>query len=369
MNILLQSRVDLLEKPGGDTTQILKTAEYLKKLGISVDISTKLEEDLQNYDLVHLFNITRPQETYLQYLNAKKQNKLVVLTPIYQNFDEWDEKGRYGMQKYFMKLVKNKNCKEIIKTFLRIFSDNKQWEPFVTQLKIGFTQQQKEILASVNLLLPNSEMEMRKIEQDFGIKNSYQIVPNGVEMDFSDSKPDGFINKYQLENFVLCVANFTSIKNHLNLIKALENTNFILVLIGKPQKAHKKYFQLIKKMVEKNKRIVLLKNISQDELKSAYAAAKVHILPSWFETCGLVSLEAGLAGCNVVSTNRGYAKEYLKDFAWYCNPAEINSIREAVLKAYHAPRSDKLKNYLLENFSWEKTAQKTVAVYNELLKS
>jgi len=266
-----------------------------------------------------------------------------------------------------MRIAKNKNSKEITKTFLRNFFDNKQWKPFVNQLKIGFTQQQKEILNSVNLLLPNSEMEMRKMEEDFGIKNSYQVVPNGVEMDFSDAKPDVFVNKYQLENFVLCVANFASIKNHLNLIKALESTELTLVLIGKPQKNHRRYFQLIKKVAAKNNKILLLENVEKEGLKSAYAAAKVHVLASWFETCGLASLEAGLAGCNVVSTDRGYAKEYLKDMAWYCNPADTNSIREAVLKAYNDPRSGKLKNYILEHFSWEKTAKNTKEAYYKVI--
>ena len=46
-------------------------------------------------------------------------------------------------------------------------------------------------------------------------------------------------------------------------------------------------------------------------LADLYQGARVHILPSWFETTGLVSLEAALSGCSVVSTERGHAEEYL----------------------------------------------------------
>lgn len=367
MKILLNSRIDLFTKPGGDTAQILKTAEYLKKSGVIVDISIKLKENLNDYDLVHIFNITRPHETYLQYLNAKKQKKPVIITPLYQNFDEWDKLGRYGWQNAFMKIIPDKNTKELTKTFLRALTNINLYHPFMIQSIKGFIKQQKEILTKVDLVLLNSKMEMRKIEEDLKVKNNYAVVPNGVELSFADAKPDIFKDKFGFNDFILCVANFSSIKNHLNLIKTLENTDFILVLIGKSQKAHKKYFQLINKETEKNKNIKLFTNLDQEELKSAYAAAKVHVLPSWFETCGLVSLEAGLAGCNVVSTNRGYAKEYLKDFAWYCDPADINSIRDAVLKAYHAPKSEQLKNYILENFSWEKTAQRTLEAYQKVL--
>ncbi|MBU1075498.1 glycosyltransferase family 1 protein, partial [Patescibacteria group bacterium] len=78
-------------------------------------------------------------------------------------------------------------------------------------------------------------------------------------------------------------------------------------------------------------------------------------------------LEAGLAGCNVVSTDRGYAKEYLGNFAKYCNPADINSIKSTVLEAFESPKSDLLKNDLLKHFSWEKTAQKTLEVYRNTI--
>lgn len=366
MKVLFQSRTDLLTRPGGDTTQIKNTAEHLKKLGVEADISLNLEENLESYDLVHLFNTTRPHETYFQYLNAKKQNKSVVLTPIYQNFDEWDKLGRCGWQNVFIKMFPNKNTKELAKTFLRTLGSPNQWKLLTTQLRKGFINQQKEILSKVDLLLPNSEMEMRRIEKDLGVKNNYQVIANGVELDFADAKPDIFKNKYGLADFVLCVANFSSIKNHLNLIKALENTNLTLVLIGKFQQAHQKYYRFVQKAVKKNKRYRLISNVKPEELKSAYAAAKVHVLPSWFETCGLVSLEAGLAGCNIVSTDRGYTKEYLKDMAWYCNPANVDSIREAVTRAYNTPKSDRLKNYILENFSWEKTAQQTLIAYQRV---
>ena len=50
---------------GGDTVQIEKTKEQLEKLGVEVDISLELEPDLSAYDLVHLTNVTRIQETYV----------------------------------------------------------------------------------------------------------------------------------------------------------------------------------------------------------------------------------------------------------------------------------------------------------------
>ena len=49
MKVLFQSRKTLYSAPGGDTTQLLKTKEYLEKLGVQVDISLELTPDVSSY--------------------------------------------------------------------------------------------------------------------------------------------------------------------------------------------------------------------------------------------------------------------------------------------------------------------------------
>ena len=39
-------------------------------------------------------------------------------------------------------------------------------------------------------------------------------------------------------------------------------------------------------------RLTIIDHIPQPLLASAFAASAVHVLPSWMETCGLVTLEA-----------------------------------------------------------------------------
>lgn len=79
MRVLLQSRTNLFSVAGGDAVQILKTKKYLEKYGIDADISTELEPCVSKYDVVHLFNLMRGQEVYIQVRNAKKYRKPVVL--------------------------------------------------------------------------------------------------------------------------------------------------------------------------------------------------------------------------------------------------------------------------------------------------
>jgi glycosyltransferase involved in cell wall biosynthesis len=90
----------------------------------------------------------------------------------------------------------------------------------------------------------------------------------------------------------------------------------------------------------------------------------VHVMPSWFETTGLVSLEAALAGCNVVSTSRGHAREYLGDLAWYCQPDDPTSIRSAVQAAWNAPARPALRERILSEYTWRHAAIATLMAYD-----
>ena len=361
MKILLQSRGDLFTKPGGDTVQIKKTAEHLKQAGIQAVISTKINEELREFDVVHLFNITRPHETHAQFQWAKKHQKKVVITPIYQNFDEWDQKGRIGMQKYFFKAIKNKNTKELIKTAIRTISGYSSFNAFLNQIKTSYLRQQKEILENVDLIITNTDLGYQQLQKDLQIKNQYAVSHLGIDPNEYNNITDIFHDKYHLKDFVLCVANFASIKNHLSLIKAIKKTPYKLVLVGNPVNHHKKYYQQIKKQVGKNVKITT--NLERNEVLSAYKYAKVHALTSWFETCGLANIEAGLLGCNLVSTSRGYAKEYFQDKIEYCDPDDVNSIAAAIEKAYHKKNNDNLANHILKNFTWEKSIDIIINAY------
>ena len=89
------------------------------------------------------------------------------------------------------------------------------------------------------------------------------------------------------------------------------------------------------------------------------------------ETCGLVSLEAALAGAPIVASTFGHELEYLEEDAWFADPADAESIRTAVESAIGAGREDQrvtdLKQKMLERFNWERTANETQLLYKQVL--
>ena len=366
MKVLMQSRVSLFKVPGGDTIQILKTKEYLEKLEIKVDISTELEPDLKGYDIIHLFNLIRPQEIYLQAKNAKSQGEKVVLSPIYVLYTEYDRKGREGLARFLANLLELDQI-EYLKVLARAIKNKEFHRGTLTLLMKGYQRLQKKILNLIDLLLPNSQSEMNKIIKDLALKNfPYLVVPNAVDKNLFKDK-DIKINK-ELEKFkncVLCVARIEGRKNQLNVVRALRNLPYKLVLIGGIAPNHKRYFVQIKRDATKN--IYILGRVDHHLLPQFYTLAKVHVLASWMETTGLSSLEAGIMGCNLVITDKGDTEEYFGNYAYYCEPDSVDSIRQAIIKAYESPINPELREHILENFTWEKTAEKTLEAYKKVL--
>lgn len=141
----MQSRVNLFTCPGGDTIQILKTKAEIEKIGISVDLSLELDPDLSKYDLVHLFNLTRVQETYYQLLNAKRQNKPVVLSTIYWPFEEMERKAYIGIRKLASKVL-SVNSIESLKAFYKYFFQGEKNDATKYLIFHRYTDIQREIL-------------------------------------------------------------------------------------------------------------------------------------------------------------------------------------------------------------------------------
>ncbi len=152
------------------------------------------------------------------------------------------------------------------------------------------------------------------------------------------------------------------------LLWALRDTGLDVVLAGDNQR-NSDYVQLCREIG--GDRVKLVGHLDIDLLASAYAAASCHALPSWCETCGLVSLEAALTGAPVVGSTVGHEVEYLQGDAWLADPADPVAIRRAVEEAIAAGRDSgrphRLRQRVLEQFNWLRTAEATEALYKQVL--
>lgn len=368
MKILLQSRIDLLSKFGGDTNLIMDLFRELQKHGLFTEINkTKSsKKSFANYDLIHFFGIMRIHELYPIFLKAKELKKPIVITPIYEDLSYLDKYGRVGIEKIFGIFLSN-NLKELLKGFTRSFKDKAQFKSAVLQLKTPYLKQQKELLEYADIVIASCDSEKKKILEDFKVsEKKIKVIPYCINTKETIGNYKLFKQKYKLSDFILCVGRIEPKKNQLKLLKALRDIKIPIVFVGSLSSYHKSYVNKFLKLIKKFPNVKYLNYLDKKMLLSAYAAARVHVLPSWFEAPGLVSMEAAINNCNIVTTNQGYAKDYFGNFAWYCDPNSISSIRKAVLEAYSKDNSNNLKNKIIDKYTWEKVMPNIIEMYKKL---
>jgi len=349
MRVLMQIRPDFRDIPGGDVVQLEEMLPYLREAGVTVALTGEEQPDLSAWDLVHTINLDRPEEPYRHCLNALAQGKPIAVSTVHTDLREFLEWGNTG---YWHLPEPGQGDPEP--------RPAPPQDPVELRRRAAQHLQRQAILDWATVYLPNAEMNADYLHHTFGLDLSRSIVvPNGVRELFFAAQPDLFAGKYGLRDFVLCVGRVEMKKNQLGLIAALRGLGIPLVIVGKPNP--QEYYDLCRRYADEN--VHFLESLSEEDLASAYAAAKVHALTSWVELPGLTTLEAAAVGCNIVSTDRGSPPEYLKDMAWYCDPRRVDSIRQAVRAAYDAPRSHRLGEHVRAHYPWRQAAARTLEGY------
>jgi glycosyltransferase involved in cell wall biosynthesis len=341
---------------GGDTIQVVQTAANLVAKNIPVEIKLTNEDiDYKKYDVLHFFNITRPADILY---HIKRSGKPFVVSTILIDYSEYDKQHRKGLSGILFRFFSHDGI-EYIKTISRwlLGKDKLMSLDYLWQ---GQRRSVTEILNKAKLLLPNSHSEYQRLHNRYHFNTGYIVVTNGVES--SLFAYDETIKKDP--DLVLCVARIEGIKNQLNLIKGLNNTRFKLVIIGAASPNQRSYSKECRMIAASN--ISFIDHMPQEELVNYYQRAKVHVLPSWFETTGLSSLEAAAMGCSIVITEKGDTREYFCDDAVYCDPSSPENIFAAVEKASLLRFNESFQKKILALYSWEQATIHTMEAYERI---
>lgn len=353
MKIAFVIRNDYLVNRGGDTYQFLKTKKYLEEYeDIEIEVVNSVDE-LKRTDcqLIHIFNIQTDKFTLEMVQEAKKRGMKVVLSPII-----W----ALGDAKYV------NICSKFITNFSVIckmrFIGN-----FVEKVLYFFNKKKyKEILELCDLILPNSDEEGEYLLNTYNSKVNSIAVPNCIDMKIQNN------SKYEdlPQNIILEVARIEPTKNQLGVVLALMDEKDIpLYFIGKQNDCHKKYIKRVKAFAEKRGNTFFIEEMPQERLIEYYKAAKVHVLPSFRESPGLVSLEAMYYGVNIVVADERYCptKYYQFDkYGYVCNPYSVKSIKEEIMIAYNTDKRMLEKEYF-EFINYKKAAELTRNGYMSIL--
>lgn len=369
LKVLFVNRPDSFTRPGGDVIQMLATKRALEDLDVQIDISLSENPSGKGYDLAHIFNSQIPHQEFWQLQRLRADNTPVVLSPIY-----WDQTETLWADLAVKAVFQGSQDQETINQRLKHLKERALEVNGVTASKppafyTALKKVQRSLMREASMLLPNSMLEAREIGLQLGVLNKqYTVVPNGVNSDlFLNASPDWFVETTGLKDFIIISGRVEGRKNQALVLEALKDMATSVVCIG--TSTDQAYRDLCTKI---RPNTFFFDHLPQEQLGSAYKAAKVCVLASWMESCGLAALEAALADCNVVVTNRGATWEYFGQCAYYCDPGDVDSIRQAVTSAYKnyerdAAKRAELRSKILEEFTWERAAQLTRAAYEQCL--
>jgi len=175
------------------------------------------------------------------------------------------------------------------------------------------------------------------------------------------------------KDFALCVGGFGPHKNTETVGRAMDicrdkhGLDMQLVVAGTQSAFSPEWSSKIAAQSPNRRHYNFPGHVSPDSLACFYRMARVFVFTSLFEGFGLPLLEAFACGCPVVCSNRAALPEVAGGAAFLVDPLNPEQIAAAIVKVCTTPGlRDQLVSLGLRRageFSWERAASETVAVY------
>jgi glycosyltransferase involved in cell wall biosynthesis len=192
------------------------------------------------------------------------------------------------------------------------------------------------------------------------------------------------IDKSELQKFLhekkisqpyfLYLGAFDKRKNIENIIKAFHKSHAfnksILVLAGNSGDYKKVIQKLIKKLNTNNK-VIILDNIKDYHLPFIYQGSLGFIFPSMLEGFGMPIIEAMASKTPVITSNQTHFKDISENNAYFCNPYEVNHIKEKIDLLY---KDKKLRKNIINQgessaklYHSEKLSSDLIRIYDSII--
>lgn len=358
MRVLLSnSRREWATDWGGDSTQVVETRNALQEMGIRAELDSGERVDMQEFDLLHVFNIQTPRAGLRQMRAAKQQGVPVALSTIYWDLDETIRQTIRGFRFE----------RSFGRRLLAVGGGRPLHMAYRASLARHRSRERQAMLDLAGVVLPNSYAELELLVREFRdpwLRAKSAIVPNAIRA--SQPSPLGKAPAALPSPYVLQVGRVTPAKGQDVLIKAMRTCREIpLVFAGAGVESG--YGDYCARLGLERGNTFLLGAIPHFEIDRIYAGARVHVLPSYRESPGLATLEAGARGINCVVSVHGPVAEYFGDTVWYCEPSDPESVRQAVSRAWEAPPQTRLRDRTLRSFTWRHAAEATLQAYQRVL--
>ena len=323
---------------GGLQIQIEESATGLEELGADVVRYDPWCEQISRVDVCHVFSVDCSLVYHVQ--RAHAVGKPVVISPVFSAFRQ--------------PLALTKVKVALAARVPGVYSDLRRAR---TMLQLA------EKIVALNA------QEMHLLAAAFGLpEHKFAVIPNGVSDTFRIADSRVFEERYGIRDFVLNVASFNENKNQLALIRSMRGLPYPLVLIGDTGPEGRSYLQQCRRDAE-GQNVIFVGGLAHGDplLASAYAAAKVFVLPSYSEVMPLTVGEAAACNCKLILSegvpDLGVSSLDISRF----QPGDVRKLCTLIDAAMRLPKNPTIRRNNGGFTSWRNACGQLYSLYETLL--
>ncbi len=204
-------------------------------------------------------------------------------------------------------------------------------------------------------------------------ENKITVTYESADLVSKKPKP---VNKYKSVPFLLMVGRTEAYKNHRGAIEAMQamlwrDPKLRMVIVGNRDDSSHELEEWT--LTNGYRNIDFFGFASDDQLAWLYEHCRGYIFASYMEGFGLPGLEAMKHGAPVASSDQTSLPEVYGKAALYFNPddtAEMSEVMSKLLNDKHLRQQlIKAGKQRADNYSWQRMARQTLAIYNKILVS
>jgi glycosyltransferase involved in cell wall biosynthesis len=238
-------------------------------------------------------------------------------------------------------------------------------------------------LVNADLLISISQFTKKTLIENLSIpEGKIHVVLYGV--DHNTFKPvevaDNFHSRYEIpgdHKIILYVGSENPRKNLTGLMKAFatlkpKESKYMILKIGTPE--YIPQYQKLKALIQDlslEDNVTFINHPTEEDLVAFYNVADLFVFPSIYEGFGLPPLEAMACGTPVVCSNAASLPEVVGDAAITFDPYDTAAIAGAMRRVLEdSELAAELRQKGIaraSQFTWERTARETIAVYQKVL--
>ncbi len=273
-----------------------------------------------------------------------------------------------------------KSCKQIITihdlTFLFFKEGYTLMNRLYFRLFLSRSIRKSDIIIANSNATKNDILKYYKIPEE-KIKITYLGIDKDFKKDYSTEELQEIKAKYSIpDKFFLFVGLLSPRKNIKNILDAFyllkkdATIKHKFVIVGKKGWLYSDIFNFIEQNNLQNE-VIFTDYVDENDLPAIYSLATAFLFTSLYEGFGLPILEAMQCSCPVITSNISSMPEVGGNAALYVNPYLVNEIKNAMKSMLENEdlRKDMIKkgHEQAKKFSWEKTAQDTLKIYQDLI--